>query len=210
MTSRFDPLPALLALGFVLGCATERPLPCLPGSCGTVSDRDATTFVPDLPAASDAGDAATRTDLVSALPADAAPEAPRTSPRADLGTRGLIASLPCSDVLRALEVSVVPRPVPPNSFQLRVRNGSATETLSVWYNATLNTDWNIENLASELRPGQEVSLDFWRSTGTPAWYVLGINRVDHYAVNRDGVFVELPCGAAARGTTQRFRANIEP
>lgn len=220
--------PGALLLALAAGCGTERPAPCVANSCGTVMDRDVVTFFPELPdvaadvsppgdrpdAASPPMDAAAPDVVASDAPADIADDIPqdppRTAPRADLGTRGLIASLPCSDVLRYLEVEVTPRAQPPNSFRLQVRNASPTDTLSVWYDATLNTEWNIESLASDLAPGATVSLDFWRVSGSPAWYVLGINKLDHYYVNRDGIFVELGCGRAARQATQRFRATIPP
>lgn len=219
-----------LCAALLMGCGTERPAPCVAGSCGTTQDRDVITIFPDLAEASvgdvtapvdrpggDVVDAGPPMDVVNPpadVPRDGGQDVPQdppvTSSRSDLGTRGLIASLPCSDVLRHLNVEVTPRMVPPNSFQLRVTNGSATETLSVWYNATLNTAWNIESLAPELGPGMSVTLDFWRTSGSPAWYVLGIARARHYAVSDGGVFMELPCGHAARNATQMFRANIPP
>lgn len=141
---------------------------------------------------------------------DVPQDPPVTEARSDLGTRGLIASLPCGDVLRFLDVQVTPRTVPANSFELRVRNSSPSEVISVWYNATLNTEWNIENLASDLAPGMSVTMSLWRVTGSPAWYVLGISKNQHYYVNDTGIFVELPCGRAARDATQRFRRTITP
>lgn len=219
----------IAAWAIVAGCGTERPAPCVANSCGTLTDRDVITVFPDLAEASvtdapaDHGapmdrtvpDAGAPMDIPAAdIPQDVADDIPRDPPittsRTDLGTRGLIASLPCSDVLRHLSVQVTPRTVPPNSFQLRVTNASPTETLSVWYDATLISDWNIESLSPQLMPGASVTLDFWRSEGSPAWYVLGINRRDHYTVNGSGVFIELPCGRAARNATQTFRATIPP
>jgi len=226
-------LAALWALG---GCGQERPAPCNANNCGTVMDRDVFTIYPDLPVApgpdvvTPAIDAAAPQDLpaldipspdvpsldvpspdVSLDVADDIPrDPPTTRTRDDLGTRGLVASLPCGDVLPLLDVTVIRRTVPANSFQLQVRNASPTDTISIWYDATLNTVWNIENLVSDLAPNTTVTLDFWRSTGSPAWYVLGIARAQHYYVNASGVFVELPCGRAARVATTRFRETIAP
>ena len=135
---------------------------------------------------------------------------PVTEVREDLGTRGLVASLPCGNVLRHLDVTVTRRTVPPNSFDVTVRNASPTEVISIWYNATLQTDWNLESLVSDLAPGMSATMSPWRLTGSPAWYVLGISRSQHYYINDSGIFVELPCGRAARGTTQSFRRTITP
>ena len=44
----------------------------------------------------------------------------------------------------------------------------------------------------------------------PSDYVLGISRSQHYYINDSGIFVELPCGRAARNTTQSFRRTITP
>lgn len=222
--TRHATVAALLA---VTGCETARPAPCVGNSCGTLMDPDVLTRFPDLPEVAtdvpapedrslpDAPDAAVAMDAPMEVATDApTDDVPRDPPviqsRTDLGTRGIIASLPCSDVLRYLQVRVTPRTVPPNSFQLQVTNASPVDTLSIWYDASLNTQWNIESLSPDLRPGQSVTLDFWNVAGSPAWYVLGINRLDHYYVNRDGVFVEFPCGRAARSATQQFRATIPP
>lgn len=141
---------------------------------------------------------------------DVPQDPPVTQARNDLGTRGLVASLPCGDVLRHLDVQITPRTVPANSFELRVRNASTQDIISVWYNATLNADWNIENLAADLAPGMSVTMSLWRVSGSPAWYVLGIAKNQHYYINSSNIFVELPCGRAARNTTQRFRETITP
>lgn len=155
----------------------------------------------------DVTDAAVVTDVADL---DVPMDPPVTTVREDLGTRGLVASLPCGNVLRHLDVTVTRRTVPPNSFDVTVRNASPTEVISIWYNATLQTDWNLESLVSDLAPGMTATMSPWRLTGSPAWYVLGISRNQHYYINDSGIFVELPCGRAARNTTQAFRRTITP
>lgn len=188
----------------------------VPGDVLAVTDVVAAQDVPRLDGGVDAGlDAARRDVTDAAVVADVADldvpmDPPVTVVREDLGTRGLVASLPCGNVLRHLDVTVTRRTVPPNSFDVTVRNASPTEVISIWYNATLQTDWNIESLVSDLAPGMTATMSPWRLTGSPAWYVLGISRSQHYYINDSGIFVELPCGRAARNTTQSFRRTITP
>lgn len=202
-----------------LEVGADLPLPDdAPGDVPGVIDAPVTT---DVVAAQDvlrvdSGVDAARRDVTDATVAtdvadlDVPMDPPVTQAREDLGTRGLVASLPCGNVLRHLEVTVTRRMVPPNSYDVTVRNGSPTEVISVWYNATLQTDWNLESLVSDLAPGMSATMSPWRLTGSPAWYVLGIARNQHYYINDSGIFVELPCGRAARNTTQGFRRTITP
>lgn len=188
----------------------------VPGDGPGGSDVIAAQDVARIDGGSDAGlDAARRDATDAAVVTDVADldvpmDPPVTETREDLGTRGLVASLPCGNVLRHLDVTVTRRMVPPNSFDVTVRNASPTEVISIWYNATLQTDWNLESLVSDLAPGMTATMSPWRLTGSPAWYVLGIARNQHYYINDSGIFVELPCGRAARNTTQTFRRTITP
>lgn len=188
----------------------------VPGDVPGVTDVVAAQDVPRMDGGVDAGLDAARRDVTDAAVAsdvadlDVPMDPPVTAIREDLGTRGLVASLPCANVLRHLDVTVTRRTVPPNSFDVTVRNASPTEVISIWYNATLQTDWNLESLVSDLAPGMTATMSPWRLTGSPAWYVLGISRNQHYYINDSGIFVELPCGRAARNTTQSFRRTITP
>jgi len=187
-----------------------------PTDVPVVTDVVAAQDVPRIDAGVDAGLDAARRDVSDAAVAsdvadlDVPMDPPVTAVREDLGTRGLVASLPCGNVLRHLDVTVTRRMVPPNSFDVTVRNASPTEVISIWYNATLQTDWNLESLVSDLAPGMTATMSPWRLTGAPAWYVLGISRNQHFYINDSGIFVELPCGRAARNTTQSFRRTITP
>ena len=221
---------AALALGLSLplGCGSERPPACAAATCGALVDvaltrsDGAETGADDVTSPGDVpGDVPGVTDVVAAQDVprmdggvdadlDVPMDPPVTVVREDLGTRGLVASLPCGNVLRNLDVTVTRRTVPPNSFDVTVRNASPTEVISIWYNATLQTDWNLESLVSDLAPGMTATMSPWRLTGSPAWYVLGISRNQHYYINDSGIFVELPCGRAARNTTQSFRRTITP
>ena len=188
----------------------------VPEVTDVVAAQDVVRMDGGVDAGLDAGLDAARRDVTDAAVAsdvadlDVPMDPPVTAVREDLGTRGLVASLPCANVLRHLDVTVTRRTVPPNSFDVTVRNASPTEVISIWYNATLMTDWNLESLVSDLAPGMTATMSPWRLTGSPAWYVLGIARNQHYYINDSGIFVELPCGRAARNTTQSFRRTITP
>ncbi|MFO0629724.1 MAG: hypothetical protein U0325_29380 [Polyangiales bacterium] len=193
----------------------DQPAPAdLPTDVSAATDvpagQDVVRIDSGVDAGLDAGVDAARRDAADVIEFDVPMDPPVTQTRDDLGTRGLVASLPCGNVLAHLDVTVTRRTVPPNSFDVTVRNASPTEVISVWYNATLQMDWNLESLVSDLGPGMTATMSPWRLTGSPAWYVLGIARNQHYYVNDSGIFVELPCGRAARNTTQAFRRTITP